>query len=108
MKNTYLNSSLLYGNGRLIVKENGGINEILETYSHENVNFFQKILDRETRIIYNAHINEFKHKKFISFGSGVARLNREAGLSPARSRHCERERLDESHCAQAWEGVGAR
>lgn len=85
MKNTCLDSSLLYGNGRLIVKENGGINEILETYSHENVNFFQKILDRETRIIYNAHINEFKHKKFISFGSGVERLNREAGV-----RNCAR------------------
>ena len=65
-----------------------------ENYPHENVNFFPKTLDSERRIIYNATINESSLKKFIMIGSGVARLNREAGWSPARSRHCNSQRPD--------------
>ena len=43
------------------------------------MSFFQKTLDSKNRIIYNTSINEFVVEKFISFGSGVARLKREAG-----------------------------
>ena len=56
------------------------------------MSFFQKTLDSENRIIYNTTINESNIEKFISYGSGVARLNREAGWSPARSRHCNSQR----------------
>ena len=52
---------------------------ISKNYLRGNDAFFQETLDSENRIIYNTDINEFVAKKFISFGSGVARLKREAG-----------------------------
>ena len=68
---------------------------------------FKNSLTRKKESIKIRHRMNLKLKNSY-FGSGVARLNREAGQNPARSRHCERERFDESHCARAWEGVGAR
>ena len=63
------------------------------------------MLDSGRRIIYNTSISEVDIEKFISYGSGVARLNREAGGSPARSRHCNSERPGKRHCAK---GMGRR
>ncbi len=52
---------------------------------------FKNSLTRKKESITIRHRMNLKLKSSY-FGSGVARLNREAGQSPARSRHCEGER----------------
>ena len=64
---------------RRLSRKNAVQKGILKNNSHENVNFFPRTLDTERRIIYNATIDESSLEKFILFGLGVARLNREAG-----------------------------